>query len=554
MPTIDVSYKDLCNLIGKKLSAEELENAVLYAKGEIDSIDNDAIKIDIKDTNRPDLWSAEGICREIRGRVTKDVGLPDYSVGKSSVVVNVDKKVSKVRPLTVCAVVKKLKMNENILSQMIQLQEKVSGTFGRNRKEVAIGVYDLNKITPPIKYTTVKPDGIKFVPLEFKDKLTPREILNKHPKGKEFGHLLKDCEEYPIFIDSANNVLSLPPIINSDYTGKVTEKTTDLFIECSGFRLKFLLPALNTIVAALADRGGKLETVKIVYPDTVLNTPDFTPKKTFVDVDYVNKISGLNLNGKKICQLLERARYKTILKGKRIELLYPAYRQDIMHQRDVVEDVIISFGYNKIEPLMPKLPVIGSESELEIFSNKISEVLIGLGLQEIMSYTLTSKKNLFEKMNLKNKRIVEIENPVSMNRGVFRSWVLPSLLEFLSKNKHVDYPQNIFEIGDAVNIDEKRETGTVNERKLAVVLTDNTIGYEEISSHLDALMKNLGIDYKLRATEHGSFIPGRVAKILINNNSIGIIGEINPLVLERWNLEKPVAGFEMSIDMLKVYK
>jgi len=554
MPTIDVSYKDLCNLIGKKLSAEELENAVLYAKGEIDSIDNDAIKIDIKDTNRPDLWSAEGICREMRGRVTKDVGLPDYSVGKSSVVVNVDKKVSKVRPLTVCAVVKNLKMNENILSQMIQLQEKVSGTFGRNRKEVAIGVYDLNKITPPIKYTTVKPDGIKFVPLEFKDKLTPREILNKHPKGKEFGHLLKDCEEYPIFIDSANNVLSLPPIINSDYTGKVTEKTTDIFIECSGFRLKFLLPALNTIVAALADRGGKLETVKIVYPDTVLNTPDFTPKKTFVDVDYVNKISGLNLNGKKICQLLEQARYKTILKGKRIELLYPAYRQDIMHQRDVVEDVIISFGYNKIEPLMPKLPVIGSESELEIFSNKISEVLIGLGLQEIMSYTLTSKKNLFEKMNLKNKRIVEIENPVSMNRSVFRSWILPSLLEFLSKNKHVDYPQNIFEIGDAVNIDEKRETGTVNERKLAVVLTDNTIGYEEISSYLDALMKNLGIDYKLRATEHGSFIPGRVAKILINNNSIGIIGEINPLVLEKWNLEKPVAGFEMSVDMLRVYK
>ena len=332
------------------------------------------------------------------------------------------------------------------------------------------------------------------------------------------------------------------------------QKTTDLFIECSGFRLKFLLPALNTIVAALADRGGKLETVKIVYPDTVLNTPDFTPKKTFVDVDYVNKISGLNLNGKKICQLLERARYKTILKGKRIELLYPAYRQDIMHQRDVVEDVIISFGYNKIEPLMPKLPVIGSESELEIFSNKISEVLIGLGLQEIMSYTLTSKKNLFEKMNLKNKRIVEIENPVSMNRSVFRSWILPSLLEFLSKNKHVDYPQNIFEIGDAVNIDEKRETGTVNERKLAVVLTDNTIGYEEISSYLDALMKNLGIDYKLRATEHGSFIPGRVAKILINNNSIGIIGEINPLVLEKWNLEKPVAGFEMSVDTLKVYK
>ena len=547
MPTIEVSFKDLCSLIGKKLTLEELKDVLLYAKGEVDAVDKDIIKIDIKDTNRPDLWSAEGVAREIKGRITKSSGLRNYHVNKSSIIVNVDKKVNKVRPLTVCAVIKNLKITPDILSQIIQLQEKVAGSFGRNRREVAIGVYDLNKIKSPIKYTTVKPDGIRFIPLDFKEEMTPKEILEKHPKGREFGYLLNGCNEYPIFIDSASNVLSIPPIINSDYTGKVTENTKDLFIECSGFQFKFLLPALNILVTALADRGGKIETVKVVYPDKIMNTPDMTPKKAFVDIDYVNKISGLDLTGKEICHLLEQAGYKTRLNGSRIELLYPAYRQDIMHQRDIVEDVLISFGYNKIEPIIPKLPVVGNADKLELFSNILSEIMIGFGFQEVMTYMLTNKKNLFEKMNMKEENIVEIENPVSTNWNVFRNWLAPCLLEFLSFNKHENYPQKIFEIGDTVSIDEKQETKTRDIRKIACVITDNRIGYEDISSVLDGFMKNLGMNYKIRQTKHPSFISGRVGEIIVNNKSIGVIGEINPAVLNNWNLEKPVICFEIYV-------
>jgi len=550
MPTIDVSYKDLCRLIGRKIELNQLRDYVLYAKGEIDAVDGDLLKIEIKDTNRPDLWSAEGIAREIKGRITKNKGLPKYRLGKSKVVVKVDKKVSKVRPLTVCAVVRRLKINEDVLSQMIQLQEKVSVTFGRNRKEVAIGAYDLHKIKPPIRFTTVKPDGIKFVPLEFTEELTPREILKKHPKGKEFGHLLKDCKEYPIFIDSVGNVLSLPPIINSDYTGKVTEKTRDLFIECSGFNFKFLMPALNVIVTALADRGAKMQTVKVVYPDKRMNTPDLTPKKSFVDVDYVNKVSGLGLTAKQMCKLLEEARYKIRLKGKRIEVVYPAYRQDIMHQRDVIEDIIISYGYNKIEPVIAKLATIGSMDDKEVFSNTVSDVMVGLGFQEILSYTLTNKVNIFKKMNLKQEKVAEIGNPVSLNWNVFRNWMLPSLIEFLSNNQHVEYPQRIFEVGDVVVLDEKQETKTRDIRKLGCVIADTKVSYEQISSALDALMVCLGVKYELKAVTNTSFISGRVAEVLVNKKSIGFIGEVHPKVLTNWNLEMPVAGFEIGLEEL----
>lgn len=550
MPTIEVSHKDLCKLIGKKLTIEEMKDAILFAKGEIESVDDDLLKVDIKDSNRPDLWSTEGIAREIQGRITKNKGLPKYKLGKSKVVVKVDKKVSKVRPLTVCAVAKGLKINEDVLSQMIQLQEKISVTFGRNRKEVAIGAYDLHKIKSPIKYTTVKPEGIKFIPLEFTEELTPKEILEKHPKGKEFGHLLKGYKEYPIFIDSGGNVLSLPPIINSDYTGKVTEDTKDIFIECSGFNFKFLIPALNVIVSALADRGAKIETVKVIYPDSTVITPDLTPKKSFVSVDYANKVFGLKLTAKEICKLLEQARYEAKANGKKIDVLYPAYRQDIMHQRDVVEDIIISYDYNKVEPVIPKLTTVGKIDEKEIFSNRVADVMVSLGLQEILSYTLTNKENLFKKMNLKEEEVIEIENPVSANWNVFRNWLLPSLMEFFSNNQHIKYPQNIFEIGDIIVIDRKQETKTRDIRKLSVAISDSKVGYYDILAILDAFMSTLGKKYELKKGKHSSFIEGRVADIVVGKK-VGLIGEIHPLVLKNWKLEMPVAAFEINLEGLK---
>ncbi|MEM5834758.1 MAG: phenylalanine--tRNA ligase subunit beta [Candidatus Aenigmatarchaeota archaeon] len=551
MPTIEVSFKDLCSLVGKKLSLEEVKELVRYAKSEVESVEGDLLKIEVKDTNRPELWSVEGIAREIKGRIGKEKGCPRYKVERSRVEVMVDKKVSKVRPLTVCAVVRDLKIDENVLSQIIQLQEKICTTFGRNRKEVALGIYELDRIKPPIRYTTVKPEEIKFVPLDFEEELTPKEILEKHPKGKEYGYLLQGFSEYPIFIDSSNEVLSLPPIINSNYSGKVTTKTKNVFIECSGFNFNFLIPALNAVVTALAERRGKIESVKIIYPEKIMVTPNLEPKKFEVSLGYINKVSGLSLKEKEACELLEEARYDAKIKGNKIEVVYPAYRQDIMHARDIVEDILISYGYEKIKPKYPRIHTIGKIDEMEEFSNKVAEIMIGLGFQEILSYNLTSKENLFKKMNLKEENVVEIENPVSSSWSVFRNWLLPSLLDFLSNNKHIEYPQKIFEIGVCVVVDEEKETKTREIRKLACAISDTKATYEDISSVLDSLLSSFEIPYKLKPIKHESFIQGRVAGVFIKDKQVGLVGEFHPLVLENWNLEMPVAAFELEVEILK---
>ncbi len=553
MPTIEVNYEDLQMLVGEHVPLDVLQDeGIMYAKGEVDEIEGEVLKLDMKDTNRPDHWSVEGVARELQGRYGHKKGVPTYDVKPSGLVVKVDRKLKCIRPYTVCAVVKNINISHEVLSQMIQLQEKVSMTFGRNRKEVAIGVYDLHKIKGPIEFTSVKPGGIRFVPLEFEKPMTPAEILKKHPKGLEHGHLLSGLKEYPIFIDSSGEVLSLPPIINSNHTGKVSYSTKDVFIECSGFDMKFLLPALNTIVAALADRGGEIRSVRVEYHDKVRHTPDMSPKKSSISVDYVNKVSGLKLSRGKICELLEEARYDAKPKGKSIGLLYPAYRQDIMHPRDVVEDIIISYGYNRIKPVAPKLHTIGSETEIEKFSSSVAEVMAGLGFQETLSYILTNKASLFGKMNLPEGDVAEIENIVSSNWSVFRNWLIPSNLEFLSKNKHREYPQQIFEVGDVVILEQKKETKTSDGRRMSASVCGLNIGYEYMASMLDALFSAFGMEYELVAAKHPTFIPGRAAEIRFSGKPVGIIGEIHPAVLNRWEIENPVVSFEIDLRRIMV--
>lgn len=549
MPIIDVSYQDLCRLAGRRIPLHRLrEWEILLAKGEVESVAGDTLKIDIKDTNRPDLWSAEGIAREIRGRLRP--GMPSYEVGKPSLTVLVDRSVARLRPRTACAVVRGLSLTPAGLSQLIQLQEKIAGSFGRGRQSLSVGVYDLSRITPPIHYTAVAPDGVKFSPLEGRAGLTPREILGSHPKGREYGHLLRGFSQYPAFLDSRKRVLSLVPIINSNEAGRVTVQSSDLFIECSGFHDRFLDPALNVLATALAERGGRIEAVRVVYPDAKRVTPDLSPKEVEVDAASLNSVSGLSLKPAQLQLLLRQAGYEPSARGRRICLRYPAYRQDIMHPRDVAEDLLISYGYHRIPAIPPRLPTVGSIHPRELLAEKVSEVMIGLGLQEVLSYTLTSQEALFSRSALPAGQACEIENPQSQPWSVLRTWLLPSLLDFLSKNKHVEYPQRVFEVGDCCVPDPKAETRSRTPRKLAVALTDARMHYEEASSLLAAALRALGVAFVLRPAHHSSFLPGRAAEIVVAGVPVGFAGEVHPQVLNSWGLEKPVAGFELDLGFL----
>ncbi|RME54276.1 phenylalanine--tRNA ligase subunit beta [Candidatus Woesearchaeota archaeon] len=551
MPTIDISFKDLKNLMGAEISFEELEDqAILYVKGEIDGFEDDEVKVDCKETNRPDLWSTEGMARQIAPFYTKKKGVPKYNVKKGNYQVHVDKSTSKVRPAFVAAVIKNVKVTDYLIKQAVQLQEKVCMTFGRKRKEAAIGLYDLDKLKFPLYYKTVEPESIKFVPLGFKIKMTPGEILEDHPKGQEYGTLIKGYKRYPLVIDSNNEVASLPPIINSDYTGKVTEDTKNLFVEVTGYDLETVKVALNVMVAALADRGGLIESVEIIYPDKKVITPDFTPKKKTVSLPRLQKLSGLNLSNKEIKELLEKSGYNVNIKKDTIEVEYPSYRQDILHDVDVIEDLLIAYGYNKIEPVIPDISTVGNLDKFEVFCDKVRNFMVGLGCQELLTFTLSNKDTLFEKMNVNEFPCVEIANPVSSQWSVLRNWVLPSMMEFLGKNSSQEYPQHVYEVGDAVVLDENEETKTKSIKRLAWAYAGKDATFTYAKQVLDFLLNGLKKSYDIVEVEHSSFINGRVGRVVVDGKKVAYIGEVNPQVIENFGIKLPVVAFELNLTDL----
>jgi phenylalanyl-tRNA synthetase beta chain len=272
-----------------------------------------------------------------------------------------------------------------------------------------------------------------------------------------------------------------------------------------------------------------------------------------LNVEYANKILGLQLTSERIAELLLTAGFGVEnVNAKTVSVLIPCYRIDVMHPVDLVEDVAIAYGYNNIEPLWRELPTTGRVRPEQRLLDVARELMVGLGFQEILTYTMTNHDNLFTKMNREKTRTVEIANPKVVTMTCLRNWLLPSLMEFLSSNQSVEFPQKIFELGKVTLLDEKRETKTRDEEWLAAAISHATASFSEIKSAIDAVFANLGVNWQIKATTHPSFIEGRVGDAIVNGVSVGVLGEINPQVLEAWKLENPTAAFE--INMQKIIK
>ncbi|MAG21883.1 MAG: phenylalanine--tRNA ligase subunit beta [Candidatus Diapherotrites archaeon] len=548
MPNVNVSLKDIGKLVGKKLSVKEFKEAVLYAKGEVDAIEGDMITVDMKDTNRPDLLSAEGLAREIRSRITRDRGITKYKIRKGNIELLVDKNVANIRPYIAAAIVKNVKVTEDFLIQIIQLQEKVCLTFGRKRKEAAIGLYDWTKLKGPMHYRAYKPREKKFIPLEYKVEMDLEEILEDHPTGREYKHLLEGKNKYPIFEDNNGVVASMPPIINSQITGKVSENTKEVLVEVTGHNQERVNTALNVMVSALAERGFDIYSVKVRYPNRTVITPDFTPKKVSVNLDSIRSFSGMDLSNKQIVELLQKARYDAKISGKKVVCQYPSYRQDILHPVDVIEDVLISYGYGNIEPTSIESATIGSERIETKQVDLARDICVGLGLQEILTYTMTSKKKQTETIDLdpEKEKFVEIENPMSENYAIFRKRLFPELLEFLSKNKHNSYPQKIFEVGKTLELDAKSETGVNEKNTLCIILIGKGAEFNTIKSVLDAITSNKGETYSLKETQLPFLEKGKQAELALGKRK-GFIGEVSKSTLNKFGLEQKTVVLELEI-------
>ncbi len=542
MAIITLNKKQFEKEIGKL--DEKMQDRIAMFGTPIEDITDDELQIEIF-PNRPDMLSYQGFKRSFLGFLGKKTGLKKYKINKpeKDYKVIIDSSVKDIRPYTTCAIVKKLKLDENKIKELIEIQEKLHITIGRKRKKVAIGIYPLDKIKLPITFKALEPDKIKFLPLEADKEMSGLQILQKHPAGRDYAHLLSGKAKFPIFIDADKNILSMPPIINSHLTGKITEDTKEVFIECSGFDLKILNKCLNIIVTSLADMGGEIYAMELKYKKKLI-TPNLNTEKRKISLENTNKLLGLNLSEKQLKNLIKKMGYD--YSKEHVEI--PAWRTDILHEVDLIEDVAIAYGYENFIPEIPEVSTIGQEDQKEIIKRKISEILVGLNLLEVSNYHLTNKRDQFKNMGFsknQEKGYIEVEESKT-DYAILRKDLTHYLLKVLSNNVDSEYPQRIFEVG---KVFELREDNQIKEsEKLAVALTPGN--FTETRQILEYISKMLNIKIKLKETEKAPsyFIEGRVGEITLDNKQIGFVGEIHPKILRNWKIKMPVALFEINLE------
>jgi phenylalanyl-tRNA synthetase beta chain len=546
MPTITLDKKTVLKMIGKSISDSELRDRIPMMGTDLDEVSKKEIHVEIF-PNRPDMLSEQGFGRALSSFLGKNTGLKKYTSKKSNYKMIIDESVENVRPYTACAVVKNLKFDDEKIKQVIQIQEKLHVTFGRNRKKAAIGIYPMEHIKFPITFKALLPNEIKFQPLESNREMTGSQILSQHSAGREYGHLLEELNYYPVFFDANNKVLSMPPIINSHDTGRITEKTKEVFIECSGFDKNTLSKCLNMIVCALSDMGGDIYSMEVnnKHEKTKYTLPDLEPEEMKYDLKTINNILGLKLKDSNVKSLLG----KMGMGWEKNKALVPCYRSDIISQFDLIEDISIAYGFENFEPTIPKVSTIAEEAPIEKFKNKIRDMLVGLKMFETKTYNITSSESQSKKMNV-DVPLVKLANSLTVDFDVLRYWMTPSLMDVLKQNKRYDYPQNYFDFGRIFKETGQGETGITENDRLCVILCGKDSDFTKIKQVLDLIFNGLGQKYSLKSTKHDSFIPGRVGRVSFKKKEIAYVGEIHPEVLGNFEVEMPVAVLELNVTEL----
>ena len=544
---VECRIDDLLSLIGKKLTMKKLEDTLFLIKAEVEKIEGNVIEIEVN-PDRQDMLSTEGIARAVRAFLGLETGLKKYPVKKSGKQIIVKPGLSKIRPFICCSIIKDVPADDDLIKEYMHLQDALTSTHGRNRKKASIGLYVYDDIEFPIIYGPQTPEKIKFAPLGYEIEMDGPTIMTDHEKGIEFGSIIMSHKKWPLLYDSKDQVLSLPPIINSNSLGRMTTETRNLFVEVTGTHLLTVHQALNIITASLAERGGKIESVTVVYPDgSIDETPDFKPEIMTIDIEDINSVIGLDLTGNEIIQALEKTGYGAkFVKTKQVQVQVPKFRMDILHPVDVIEDIAIGYGFDNLVPAMPQTMTLGRVNPVTRLKNKVRDLMVGMGYHEVMNYIMSSPVLLNDKMH-RDRPLVTTENPKTINYSVLRNSLLPVLLDFISQNQHADYPQKIFEVGDIAIPDESKETRVDQVPSVSGLLTDVSVNITRLMSEIGFLLRNLGLDeqFTFESVNNSDFIEGRSATIKINGKTRGFFGEVSPEILSNFGIGYPVVAFEI---------
>lgn len=537
----------------EELEKEKGEGA---GKGASESV---LYKIDIP-ANRYDLLCLEGIASALRVFLGKDEP-PVYKTVSPTLTMVAKPQVTEVREHVVCAVLRGVAFTPERFARFIDLQTKLHKNICRERTLVSIGTHDLSTIHAPFSYEARAPTDINFVALDQKAETDANALFallrEQNSSVKPYLEIIEGKPTYPVIYDSNGVVLSLPPIINSEHS-KLRQHTKDVFIEVTATDFTKANIVLNTLCAMFSRYCAEPFTTEQVTVQTATGetivTPNLSTFESTATIKYINEVLDLKLSGDEILALLKKMMLHPaqIKAGDTIAVNVPVTRSDILHACDIMEDVAIAYGYNNLNIVTPNTLTVGRRQPLNKFTDQLRQEMSQYGFWEIVTLSLCTKAECFDKLRQKNDGKTAVELGNSTTYEIARTSLLPGLLKNLFYNKAAPIPIKTFEVSDIVLQSDTTDVGACNKRMLTALCASASGGFEVVHGLLDRIMVSLGIStehYRLQESKNETYFPGRRADVLVDGKAVGVLGFLHPEVIQAYQLDLPVSALELDVEV-----
>ncbi len=526
--------------------------------------EDDIIEFEIT-SNRPDCLSIIGLAREAAATLGTVVKYPEIEIKEALA----DDYGIKVR-------IKDTQGCERYVARVIKDIEIKPSPLWMQQRLMRAGVRPINNVVDITNYVMLE-YGQPLHAFDL-DYITDNEIIVKRASTGEVFRTLDGVERVldntMTMIADGKKALAIAGVMGGEES-EVTPATKTVLLESACFhrdsvRATSKKLSLRTEASARYEKGvdaniallaanracqlmeslGVGKVVKAVVDEYPINKE---PRKLTIRSQRINDLLGTSLTAAEMVKYLELLEIKAQEDNEAIHVTIPTFRDDLQMEADFVEEVGRIYGYNRIPSTMMKGNVaVGGKTNGQKIEDAAKDALIAMGFNEILTYSFVSPKGV-DKINLPESSIkrnfVKLLNPLGDETSVMRTSLLPNMMEVLGRNQnHRVEGVKAFEIGSLFIPDENSKEKLPHEIPSLVMGVYGDEDFFTLKGAIETLFKQLGIqglEFEVEKN-HNSFHPGRCANILVGDHVIGVLGEIHPVVMENYDIQKKCYGAELD--------
>jgi phenylalanyl-tRNA synthetase beta chain len=502
--------------------------------------DRDSVKVEFN-PDRPDLFSFYSLSESMNGFYGKEE--PAQLVMKDSEVsVHITGDALSIRPFFLCFVAEGPELGER-LQRVIEYQERLHDTLGRERKNISAGIHTLEEGQRELTYSLEMTTKIRMRTFDGELEGTALDILQNHLTGKKYSSLLPSMERVNAIRDSSGEVLSIPPIANS-FRSRITERSSRMFIDVEGMRELSVIQAILLLAYEFRSMGYtiSLPAISGISRETLSSLRKENLRTIPVKNSEIRGVMGYSLDDGEVESSLKRMGFSFQRTREGLKVMVPGNRIDVMGPVDIIEDIAKGVGYDRIPYSAIPPQTLGVPDQIDGFLHTVREVLIGSGFQDVKGYVVGSQ---IPYSILRYGGGVRIFNPKSTDFSVIRDRLFPGMMEIIKQNRNRPLPQKIFEIGDIV-------TDGVQKTHVCILLHDSHATFSSVKQILEYFMNRFsGEEVKIEHRHRDGLVDGRSGDIFISGTEIGYIGEMHPELLDLYHVETPVSLVEIDLSAFK---